>query len=420
MVTNVKRGQRAGVPEVPLDLSGPIAREIGKQSIMSASEAGDLALEFLNERHAGSRDRVARQVEKGLRTPEFYETEAKLTDNLYSRAKPLYKQAYAENPSVKEPPVLKEIFNSPDGKKAVNMALRIMQNQGKDIGKKDAIGMVRNPSLEFLDNLKKGFDTIIRREEGKGGPNSLSHSMKSMRSKLITYLDNPENVTDTYQKARKQYKGDLEVLQAMDLGRNQFYRMPAEEARLATQNMSFAEKQALKTGFSQWAYDVIYAPSTDTAAARRLIGSPEMARRFELLFDKPREFRLFKAAMEREMDLWEKSKKIISAGERGRGSRQAKAAMDIDDPLTNMKGAISNGPLAWTLRTIGWGRGKGLTEKQANEAIRILTTGDVKELDNIATQLEKGAEYSKKRGKRKGRAALAGTAIGAGIGCTRI
>jgi len=414
MAADVKRSRRMRVPDLPMDRSGRVTRALGERALMAAGDSGDVALEVLEERHAGSKERVARQVEAGLKTPEFTVTEQKLTERLYTRAKPLYKKAYAENPSVKMPEFYGDMLSSKYGMKAVGHALDFMEMAGKPIGRENAAGIVQRPSLEFLDQLKRGWDQMIRTEENMG-PTPLGKLMRDQRRRLVRFLDNPDNVTGTYQRARQQYKGDLETLEALDVGRRQFHRMPAEEARVMINDMSWAEVNAMKTGFAQRLYDIIYNPSGDTAAARRLIGSPEMRRRMQLLFDKPAEYRVFETALEREMDLWEKGRKTIGRAERGRTSRQIGEVMAMDDPLNAAKEFISRGPIMWVLRTVGWGRrGRGLTERQADEIVDILMTKDIKELDKIAPKLEYGGRYAKTRRKRRGKAAAIGAAIGAG------
>lgn len=416
MIAEVKRGRRMGVPERAIDKSGPITRELGARAIMGSGDIGALALEELETRHEGSKQRVGRQVEKGLKTPEFYATEGKMTERLYTRASPLYKQAYKENPSVQMPPFYADLVQGKYGVEAVEYALDFMELAGKPIGRENAVGIVQRPSLEFLDQLKRGWDQMIRKEEAMGHT-PLGKLMRDQRKKLVSWLDNPENVTGTYQKARAQYKGDLEVLEALDTGRTQFHRMPPEEAREMMQTMSRSEVDAMKTGVAQHLYDVIYGPTSDISTARRVIGSPDMRRRLQLLFNKPSEYRIFEAAMERELDLYEKGKKLISKSESGRTRRQIGDVLNIDDPLTAAKDMMARGPIMWALRTLGWGgrSAKGLTEKESDEIVQILMTRDVKELEKYGPKLEYGRNYARTRQRRRGRAAMVGAGVGAAL-----
>ncbi|WP_455363617.1 hypothetical protein [[Eubacterium] cellulosolvens] len=416
MVTEVKRGQRMGVPEVPLDVSGRTARELGERAIMASGPIGDEALDMLVERQAESRQRVRRQVEKGLRTPEFYSTEDRLTEKLYTQAKPLYETAFKA--TIPAPPWWGEMYDSKYGRKAIQLALSMMKESGASIGKANVAGMVERPTLEFLDWVKKGYDQQIFRAQGNNwhptAATPESRIIKQQKKRLVNYLDN--NGPEEYKKARAQYKGDAEVLEALNMGRDSYYRMPVEEARRTLDAMSFAEKQALRTGFAQKMYEVIYAPTTDIAAARRLIGSPEMRGRLELLFDKPREYRVFEAALKREMDMWERNRGMIRRAEAGRTKRQIANVLEMDDPLAAVKQQIGRGPTMWVLRMLPpYGSKKSLTEKEADEIVRILTQGDVAELERIRPRLDYATEYAKKRGKRRGKAAMAGAALGAAI-----
>jgi len=422
MIADVKRGRRMGVPERAIDKSGPVTRELGARAIMGAGDIGALALEELEVRHEGSKQRVGRQVEKGLKTPEFYVTEQKMTDRLYSRASPLYKQAYKENPSVKMPPFYADLVQGKYGVQAVEHALDFMEMAGKPIGRENALGIVQRPSLEFLDQLKRGWDQMIRKEEAMGST-PLGKLMRDQRKKLVNWLDDPKNVTGTYQQARAQYKGDLEVLQALDTGRREFHRMPPEEARDMMLGMSRSEVDAMKTGVAQHLYEIIYGPTSDISTARRIIGSPDMRRRLQLLFDKPSEYRVFEAAMERELDLYEKGKKLISKADVGRTRRQIGDVLAVDDPLTAAKDMMSRGPIMWTLRTLGWGgrSSRILSEKDADEIVKILMTKDVKELEKYGPKLGYGRDYAKTRQKRRGRAAMVGAGIGAiAAGASRV
>jgi len=417
-VVEMKRGRRMGVPETLMETAGPVAREVSKRALMSSGEVGNVALEALSENLEGSRERVGRRVEKSLRTPEYFTTEMKMTDKLYENAAPLYKAAFAENAAMKHPPFYKEMFESKYGKKAIENAFEFIRESGKKIGKENIAGWVEKPSLEFLDQIKRGYDQQIMAEIRKSGSTPKARILKGQRSRLVDWMD--KNSSPAYKQARAQYKGDMEVLEALEFGRKDFIRTPPEELKGLYDGMSFSEKQAARTGVAQKLYEIIYAPSGDTAAARRIIGSPDMQRRMELLFDKPREYRVFKAALDREMNLWEKGRKTVRAAESGRTRRGAQEALELDNPESNIKNAIAGGPTAWVLRTLGWGRGKGLSEKQADEIVRIMTTGDVKELEEIAPRLKRGAKYAKKRKGRRGKAGLVGTAVGAALGAAHL
>lgn len=413
-VAEVKRGRRQGVPSVLMDESGNVTQRLTERAMIGAGTPGDDALEMILTRQEHSGERVGRQVEKNLRTPEFHSSESQLTDRLYSRAKPYYQKAYAEAPAMKFPKFWDDWFERPYSQAAIRQANEFMAAQGKNVGPTDATGVARSFSLEYLDEVKKAFDQMIRQEERTAGYSPKRRIMVQQRSQLMTYLD--KNAPEAYKLAREQYKGDLEVLEALDIGRKEFHRLSPEEARLTLEDMSFSERGALRTGVAQHIYDVIYNPSTNVDAARRMLGSQNMRQRLQLLFDKPSDWRIFEAALNREMKMFSSDKTMARRVESGRTGRLVGQALAADDPLASMKNAMSRGPLMWVIRTIGWGRkAGGLSEQQADEVIEILTNRDLKELEKYVPQLEYARDYARTRRGRRGKAAVIGGATGLGI-----
>ena len=413
-VAEVKRGRRQGVPSVLMDEAGNVSQRLAERAMIGAGQPGDDALEMILERQDHSAERVGRQVEKNLRTPEFQAAESQLTDKLYTRAKPYYEKAYADAPAMKFPKFWDEWFERPYSKAAISQANEFMLAQGKNVGPTDATGMARSFSLEYLDEVKKAFDQMIRAEERTAGYSPKRRIMVQQRSQLISYLD--KNAPEAYKLAREQYKGDLEVLEALDIGRKEFHRLSPEEARVTLQDMNWSEKAAMRTGVAQHIYDVIYNPSTNVDAARRMLGSQNMKRRLQLLFEKPADWRVFEAALNREMDMFASDKQMARRVESGRTGRLVGEALAADDPLAAMKNAMSRGPLMWVVRTIGWGRrAGGLNEQQSNEVVEILTNGRLEDLEKYAPQLEYARDYARTRRGRRGKAAMIGGAAGLGI-----
>ena len=181
-------------------------------------------------------------------------------------------------------------------------------------------------------------------------------------------------------------------------------------------DMNWSEKGALRTGVAQHIYDIIYNPSSDVDAARRMLGSQNMRRRLQLLFEKPSDWRMFEAALDREMRMFSSDKKMSRRVEAGRTGRLVGEALALDDPLNAVKNAISKGPLMWVIRSVGWGRrAGGLSEQDADEIVKILTNRDLGELEQYAPKLEYARDYARTRRGRRGKAAVIGGATGLGL-----
>lgn len=409
-----RQNQRMGIPAMAMDDPSvrPLADSVISESGMpNATEA----LRRLQERQGNIGERVMERVNLGLKPDEYFDQLDKLKDNLYQNASPLYDQAYAANPSVKSK-VLPALLETPDGKKAVKTALRLMRNQGKKIGKADAMGMVQAPSLEFLDNVKRGFDQLITQEEGHGAnykATPLGASIRKLRDQLRDELDvatTPTKGDSLYRKAREQYAGDLEVLDALQTGREQFSKLQPKELDKAFKAMSFAEKDAYRTGVAQKLFETIEGPTTEFNAAQRIVGSPAQRKKLRVLFDNDKQYQLFETALVKEAEIYEASKKSISRGEAGQ-EVHAEPKPTIAKKVQRHVPRLGIGsPTMWALQFIR--NNSQASEKKLDEVMRYLKSSTPDELANMEKTL--GPKF-KKRIARKGRAGKA-AALGAGVG----
>lgn len=412
-VADLKRGQRAGVPLELGDMGGPNTRALSHEALLSASPAEAIRqLEAMQARQSSGRDRVEERVNKGLKPYSYFEHLDRLNDNLYTQAKPLYDAAYAKGDAIKETPEMRELLETAEGQKAISHAMSILQLEGTPIGKADAIGLVTSPSLQFLDLVKRGWDQQIQAEE-KGGPTDYGRALRRARKRYVEMVD--AAAPEEYRQARQQYAGDLEVRDALEEGRV-FHQFQPEELAARAKDMSFAERNAFRTGMAQRLHELIAAPSTDTNTARKIVGSPATMRRLEPFFDSKGEFRVFKAALERESELYDRSKTAISRGERG---IEAKAAQGEGMKMLNTAAAGVRAitsplgvPTAWALRVIA-DRPK-MTDKEAERVLAVLRRSDPAELADFARRAATRTKLMKYRTGRRAGAAAIGALAGAG------
>lgn len=419
VMLEARRGQRLGVPQRPIDVGGRMTGVLGEQALIAGGPEAEEALASLEERHAGSRERVGEQISRRFRTPEYFAQEDKLTNRLYENARPAYERAWNENPAVEMPPFWKRMVDNRYGEQAVHLALDFMDDiVGEPIGKTNIQGWVERPSLKFLDQVKRGFDQLIRREENMGAT-PLGRHLRQMRSQLVSFLDDPENVTPAYAAARRQYRGDLEILEALDTGRTQYLKMPTEEARRLVEDMPWSERNALRAGVTQRLYEQLDTPTTDINAARKILGSPGTSDKLALLFDKPKDFEVFQAALRREMELFEQGRRTTRRAESGRTRRMTGELMEQESfqPGAVLRLARNVRPVEWFMNFIDRKKFK-LPADEADEIIRILNEGDLSELQAIGERLEKvkAAEVRRAGPRRgKGRAAMVGAGVGAAL-----
>jgi hypothetical protein len=378
--------------------------------------------EKLEKRQLDQGQRVEAQVNKGLKPSEYFAEEQKLKDELYGNAKPMYEQAYLKSKPV---PVrdVDFLFDSKDGKAALKAAVNLMNTRGIPIGKADMTGSVKKMSLQSLDYVKQALDDAITKEEGRGAnytATSRGSALRFMRNKLRDVLDNH---SPDYKAARQQYAGDLEVLDALRSGREQFTKMAPKQVENAIANMSFAEKDAFRTGVAQTLFDAIGKTPRGSNVAAKVVGTPALTEKLAPLFDSPKDAAKFNEALMRELQLHKQSAGAINNAAR---QRAASASAGLDEtPLANAAdfaldagqqavflpgfGQNTGGPWS-TARLMQWVRNKlPMSEETANEAADMLGTDSPKKAKEVIERLKAEGERLRKRAAVSDAVARAGT-----------
>lgn len=398
------KARRSGVPANLEDVLGSEGRALAEAASVRAGEPGNAAASAKADRLAGSRERVGEAVNRGLKPDEYFGKLDDTIDQLRTNAKPLYDAAYTKYPGLNSPK-LQELLKTPAGEKAVKEAFKKMQNAREPIGVADALGMVRKPSLKFFDYVKRALDDQVTSLQSKK-PDS-AKIVRDLRNSLRDELD---NLAPEYKTARAQYAGDLEVRDALKAGREDFSKMTSEEIKRLTANMSFAEKDVFRSGVAQALSELINDPSSNINAARKLIGSPETTKKLEAIFEKPADFKVFKAALDAEASMFDRDRRSVNARERANVKRVGAKESPLEKLDPTLRDAPTS-PLQYVLGILR--RSTGMSEKTADELVKKLGTNDPNELKTLSGSLSKSAKRLKGRKGRAGKAALlAGAAAG--------
>lgn len=395
------------VPGMALDAGTPEMRGLAEAAMQTGVDEAPSMLDQMERRQNEARGRVSDRVNEALKPDDFFDQDEKLREALYTNSRPLYDQAYSAFPGIESEQLFK-IMDTPSGKKAVKAAIEALKDQpGVKIGKTDALGMVRKPSLAFLDEVKRQLDQMVNVAERKGAT-AKGRSIRSLRNSLRDELDKATtdaNGKSLYTEARKTYAGDLEVLDALQSGRQDFMSMNPREVEKLVGNMSFAERDAFRTGAATKLFEVLDKPSNDLNAARRIVNSPATMGRLRPLFDNDAQFNKFREALNHEMDMFENSTGTLRRGEAGRMAninpkegwlqRLAKKAPMLG--LTSVP--------AWTVKQL---REKpAIEQKEANEILKVMRSTDQSRIRSLQSKVGRAT----RRRKISGRAgALAGLA----------
>lgn len=383
--------------------------------------------ETLVGQKAGARERVYQQVARGLHPGDYYADEQKLVSELRKKAGSVYDAAYARG--VVDDPALTAVLKDPTFAGFFQKAKGIAEKEamaaklrGEDPSKyqlpeiytpkfkidpatgqqvPDGFDLSHTPDVRTLDYIKRGIDaTIDSGFRGEGMSKAEANALRQLRNEFVSTID--RNVPE-YQTARKMYAGEMEVLDAMRLGMKDFGKLDHEQVSGLVSGMSTAEKEAFRTGVARDLYSRIMDPSSNFNSAQRVVGSPEMRKKLEPLFDNPAQFDLFKKALERESELFYQANNVLG------NSRTAKRQMMREgleeDPgvgqaiATAVTGGFWNSLTSTALRALNKG---AMTEATSAKLGNMLMSSDPAEVAAVVRVLERQAAEAAPKAARAG------------------
>jgi uncharacterized protein (DUF1778 family) len=391
----------------------PSTKTLG-EAVVTVPGAGRKVLgQALEDRLEGGRDVVGQRVVKDLaKGKDYVASEASLLGKLRANADNLYETAYAHG-AVDDPRIMK-VLEDDTFKSAFKEAQRIAGKEAraaelrgedpskfilKDIYDLDEAGELikvgKVPDVRTLDYIKRGIDALIDKGyKGEGMGKAEANALKDLRKAYIGAID--ENVPD-YAAARAKYAGDMEVLDALRLGREEYMtpKTLPEQAKKLVAGMSEGERDALRTGATQAILSKIQDAPQQINAAQRIIGAPATRKRLEALFDNPQEYEIFEAALKRESELFRNAQDVV------RGSRTQPKAEAVKD-LKSGSGVldIAGETVDIAMGTPGSVVGRvlkylqartSLDEKSASEIAKMLKSSTPQEIDDTLSRLERSS-----------------------------
>lgn len=290
----------------------------------------------------GETKRAEQKLKDKLRPGEYYADDATLTGQLRANARTMYNDAYAVG-EVNDPRIMK-VLENPTFKKAFEEAKAISKTEaaaaelaGEDpsqyllrevyVPKEVQPGIFELelkelPDVRTLDYIKRGLDAVIEKGyKGEGMSTAQANALRKLRDQYVAAID--ENVP-AYAAARAKYKGDLEVKEALNMGKTDFNRLDAEQISQFMTTASDAEKQAFRTGAIRHLQNNIFDRPN---AAGKIVNSDKLSNKLQALFDSPEEYALVKAALEKEALLYQNASKALT-GSRTAIKQEAKASLE--------------------------------------------------------------------------------------------
>jgi hypothetical protein len=409
----------ANVDPAMVDLAEAVAQRVGSGRQKIAKTLG--------AQKEGIKERTYGQVKAGLKPGEFYADEDRLAQELREFAGKAYDDAYDVG-SVNDPKIM-TILEQPEVKSVYELARQIASGEanlakirGQDPSKfkleplyiADAEGNIKIssiPDVRTLDYMKRAMDAMVKSgfSSTDATVKTQANTLKQMRNEL---RDRLKTVVPEYDTALTKYAGDMEVMEAMRTGMEKFRGMDHEEVAKLVKGMSPSEKEAFRTGVARDIYGQIMGPASARNSAQNIIGSPEMQQKLMPLFDDPAHFNLFKAALERESQLFGQANSILANSSTARRAQMNKE-FEGDNSMGEAIGNAITGGFWSSLTGLAAKAAKSttMTQDTADKLAGMLMSNNPAEVAATVKVLE---DYAKRAAPREARATKAeiGTTMG--------
>lgn len=408
---NLQRLERSyGIPSI-FGTSTPELAALTESVVQTPSDEQADLLRRLLEQQYGAPGRVESKVRQAIPTPDYFASEESILNTLRSNANRLY--GAVGDVEVRDP-LLMDLLNDPDIRGAYADALAnvrrdvsaaklrgedpsqyelreifdpILDDQGNLVGLSPTGEQV--PDIKTLNQIKIALDRRIDSlySSGQGGE---ATALKNLRNAFVDRLD--EVGPPEYKAARAQYKGDIEIKEALETGRTA-NKLRWQEVNKLVKDFSPGELEAFKTGYVQRLMQGFEDTSRKRNFARELIDNKNQRKKLQALMD-PTEFQVFEAALRREADLFDTTNRIVFGSPTYKRAA-AKADIDaqleggnLDEAVNLMLNPTPGNIVARAMKAFSNMRNANVSRATYTQLARMLKAGTADEVDAMLTQLE--------------------------------
>jgi hypothetical protein len=332
IMERMRLDRQYGIPST-FGQSGDELMRLTEAAVYRPSAGRGELVEKLVGQQAGSRGRVANTIQTASPSPDYFATQEGVMTGLRSRAKTAYDAAYAAG-DVNDPQ-LNAFLNTPEGKALFGDAQKLASAdkagavlRGEDPEQynlrpvfnavRDAEGNVVDftptgdvvPDVRTLDYMKKAMDARITGgfKSSNAADISMAHSLKDIRNSFVERLD---NLVPAYRAARDQYKGDIEIADALEMGRNNVPKMRWQEFQKSWNKMSVGEREAVRTGTMQRLLEPIEDSPGERNFAQNIVGSESWRRKLSTMLPRD-QYDVLEASLKREAELRGKTTRALA------------------------------------------------------------------------------------------------------------
>lgn len=387
------------------------------ETVATRPSAGRRELvEAIAGQHTDAPNRVRAAIQEAIPSPDYFAKQESVLTGLRQRADTVYEKAY-EHGDIDDTGIL-GLLDNPDMKKAYQDAMLNSERlaaaattRGEDASKYalkpiydpvlDVQGNLvganitgKAPDVRTLDYVKQALDRRISSlyASGQGGE---ANALKEMRNAMVERLDVK---VPAYAAARAQYKGDIEIANALEQGRTEIAKLRPQELQKLWRGkdaLSAGEKEAFRTGMLQHLLQPIEDASGNRNFAQQVIGSEAWRSKLKTVLP-PGEYRLLEASLKREAELFKGRSNILGGSAT---ARRVASKGDLDSAieggkLSDVVDMISrgrNGLVGAGIAALDYARRANVSDAVYTQLARILKTGGPEDIANVLRSLRNAA-----------------------------
>lgn len=425
----------AGIPSTLANVDPKLASALERVAGRSEGTEREV-VERLTPQLEGSRFRGTVQTQQRLQAGDLFQQEEDLARDLRSRASQNYRAAYAfgdvNDPAInkilRERPILEAWKDAAELARLDASAARTSAIRADDTSFNARDFLIRapgdTPDVKTLDYLKRAMDERIRVLR-KSPETTASTELKSLTTIRNNLRDRTKEVVPSYRQALEQYAGDLEVRDALRLGFEKFNRLPREKIEKmfnrapSAGGMSEAEKDAFITGVNRYLYGQMMNAKEGTNAVASLVRSPEMGAKLRPLFGSEDRYNLFRAALEREGQLFEQGTNALKAAVSG-GRMRAAGDITEETPAAQFLGEMltQSGKSSFASMAARFARNSTISDEAAQRITNMLLSSKPEEVAAAVRAIENYSERAA-RSELTGRRREIGAVMGSQTSATQ-
>jgi hypothetical protein len=369
--------------------------------------SGEALTEDVIARQQGQRKRIMEQAKERLDVDKpYFDSADEAVSALRTNADPLYKEAYKAKLSPETQYDLQEVMDRVNAAfpKASKYAEQLYAADGKSFRETGTTALSSTtfnglPKLQQYDYIMRGLGQVAEKNtDVAGNITQLGGAAKKLRGQIAGILD--EQVPE-FAAARAQYKGDMEVKNALLNARKEFLRADPEELARDWAKMSVAEKEAYRAGALKSIRDSLFGSADYTDATKR-IGQAVQDRREALNIIMPEKMsaKLFENYLEAEARIASNAQRIKSGSPTARRLEGAKDLESQPDMTAlGVAGDVAKGKFGAAANRLfnTLVKNPAIPEARADAIGKILRSGTPEEVDRATKSLVAFVEEQQRR-----------------------